>query len=184
MLETIRPTKRAKMFDLAVDPAPILLDFKMEKQEKDNWCWAATAKSVSHFYKHDSSWTQCRIAQQAFPDKHCPCAAPDSCDKQWYLEHALSTTSNFSCYTDPLTFDAIENELEGGRVIGARTEWIDWGVRRGHFVVIYGCWRTAAGGKYLKIRDPFYVESESDIAGFSTSYRTSGKWTHSYLTNP
>ena len=35
------------------------LGFNMEPQQASNWCWAATSKSVSHFYWFFSPWTQC-----------------------------------------------------------------------------------------------------------------------------
>ena len=33
------------------------LPFNMEAQTETNWCWAATATSVSHFYASSSTWT-------------------------------------------------------------------------------------------------------------------------------
>lgn len=47
-----------------------ILPFNMEAQLKTNWCWAATAKSVSRFYSRLTPWTQCKIASQEL-DKSC-----------------------------------------------------------------------------------------------------------------
>src|SRR5690606_25369976 len=114
---------------------PVYLNFNMETQTQSNWCWAATARSVSDFYSSGSTWTQCLIAARAFPTFSC-CTAPGPCNKAWFLDRALSITSNFVSFTGSMNFAAVAAELGGGRVIGARTGWSGGG---GHFMVIHGC---------------------------------------------
>ena len=38
------------------------LGFDMQLQTQSNWCWAATATSVSHYYWWFSPWVQCTVA--------------------------------------------------------------------------------------------------------------------------
>ncbi|MEX2552467.1 MAG: hypothetical protein WD627_05655 [Actinomycetota bacterium] len=39
----------------------VTLPFDMQLQTQSNWCWAATAASVSLYYWPWSGWTQCKV---------------------------------------------------------------------------------------------------------------------------
>ncbi len=153
----------------------INLAFDMQQQIMSNWCWAATATSVSIFYNKYSSWTQCSVAAATL-SAQC-CQAPHPCDKAWYLNEALDKTGNFIRYMQPLGYAEVEQEITAGRVIGCRVQWPDG---KGHFVVIYGC----RDNKYYSIDDPSGGKSETTISGFMTAYLGSGRWTHSFITKP
>lgn len=168
------PKKTAKYI-----PTSNLLSFNMERQLQSNWCWAATAKSVSVFYLTASTWTQCSVAQKAF--KTPCCQAPHPCNTPWYLDRALRITGNFDALMHgSMTFASVKNELASTRLIGARIGWSGGG---GHFMVIHGC-RTFGGTNYLNIDDPIYGKSDITETVFSTQYQGSGKWTHTYKTKP
>src|SRR5262249_52700326 len=47
----------------AVAPGADAMPFLMQIQLQDNWCWAATATSVSHFYNSASAWSQIALAK-------------------------------------------------------------------------------------------------------------------------
>lgn len=158
--------------------SPVLLSFDMQHQVQGQWCWAATAASVSIFYDAESTWTQCLIAQQIMGTTCC--ITPSPCNKPWFLNEALSVTNNFVKQSSPLTFEEVEAELSAGRVVGAR---VGWPGGNGHFVVIYGC-KTVDGVNYYSIDDPIDGKSDTTEAGFMEAYQSAGIWTHSYTTKP
>src|SRR4051794_1237702 len=77
--------------DLLGGSEPVLQSFNMQHQVQDQWCWAATAASVSLFYNRTSTWTQCLVAAQIMGTTCCVALAP--CNKPWYLNDALSVTN-------------------------------------------------------------------------------------------
>jgi hypothetical protein len=159
----------------------MILNFDMEQQIKPLWCWAATAKSVSHFYLQSSQWTQCQIASSELAMGCCNNTFPADCDQVWYLDRALTRTNNYSSMDySSITWNDILQELRTGRVIGARIQWRDGG---GHFVIIYGA-TEINDEEYLYIDDPAGIgKSVVTFNQFLTNYRGDGKWTHTYYTN-
>ncbi|HEY4265526.1 MAG TPA: papain-like cysteine protease family protein [Micropepsaceae bacterium] len=156
------------------------LNFNMQAQTQTNWCWAATSTSVSHFYWSASTWTQCSVASAELGRTDCCNASvPSACNVSWYLDRALTRTSNLqSMVTGTIGFDAILAELRAGRVVGARIGWSGGG---GHFMCIYGCSRVI-GTEYVDIDDPIYGKSHITLATFTSNYQGSGSWTHTYYT--
>ncbi|SEJ41625.1 Peptidase C39 family protein [Dyadobacter koreensis] len=157
---------------------PVMLTFSIQKQIQTQWCWAATAVSISLFYDNSSTWTQCSLAEAAL-NSEC-CQFPEPCNKPWYLHEALTITDNFIKYSDTLTFNEVEDELKNGKVIGCRIGWVGGG---GHFVVLYGC-KSVDGVNYFSIDDPTDGKIEVTEAAFLSAYQGSGKWTHTFITKP
>lgn len=155
------------------------LAFNMQAQTQSNWCWAATATSVSHFYWFISSWTQCRVANDELGHNDC-CnnPVPSACNVPWYLDRALTRTNNFVSVTGPASFQQIRDEIDAGRPVGARIGWSGGG---GHFMVIYG-YSLVAGVEYFDIDDPIYGKSHLTVSDFSSNYQGSGTWTDTYFT--
>lgn len=156
------------------------LGFSMQAQLASNWCWAATSRSVSHFYWFSSTWTQCEIvnAELGRTDA-CSTPTPAGANVPWYLDKALDRTKNFvSIHAAPATFAQIRAEIDAGRPIGARIGWNGGG---GHFMAIYG-YSTWFGEEYVDIDDPIYGKSHLTLSEFSTNYQGSGTWTHYYIT--
>jgi hypothetical protein len=158
----------------------LALDFTMQAQTEDNWCWAAAAASVSHFYRSNSPWTQCLVANAELEQTNCCDApAPGPCDVPWFLDRALARTENFVRFVyGTVDTETIRAELQAGRVVGARIGWNGGG---GHFVMIYGI-STVAGLEYLDIDDPIYEKSHITVEVFTNSYQGNGSWTHTYFT--
>lgn len=155
------------------------LDFTMQAQTESNWCWAATATSVSHFYRVRSRWTQCRVADAELQRTDC-CGSPTAgpCNVPWYLDRALTRTRNLVRVTGPVSFSAVRAEIDAGRPVGARVGWSGGG---GHFTCIYG-YSTVLGQAFLDVDDPIHGTSHLTVADFSTDYQGSGTWTHTYFT--
>lgn len=157
-----------------------VLSFDMELQTQSNWCWAATSKSVSHFYSAFSPWTQCKIASEELDQTCCDSPVPGACNIPWYLDKALARTNNFvSIQSGTITWSKVKEELQKGLVVGARIGWSGGG---GHFMVIHGVSKTN-GVEYLHIDDPIYGKSTLTYTQFATNYQNSGTWTHTYFTN-
>ncbi|MCA8880757.1 MAG: C39 family peptidase [Rhodobacteraceae bacterium] len=156
------------------------LSFDMQLQTQGNWCWAATATSVSHFYWRFSSWTQCKVASAELDRTDC-CngTVPSPCNVPWYLDRALSRTNNFVSYMGgQASFATVKAEIDAGRPVGARIGWSGGG---GHFMVIYGYSRVGAV-EYFDIDDPIYGKTHLTVADFASNYQGSGSWTHTYFT--
>src|SRR5262249_49866891 len=62
------------------------LHFTMQHQEQTQWCWSATATSVSQYYNAASTWTQCSLVNAELGRTDC-CSAPSSndCNQPWTL---------------------------------------------------------------------------------------------------
>ncbi|WP_169814781.1 papain-like cysteine protease family protein [Nocardia crassostreae] len=161
------------------------LAFTMEAQTQSNWCWAATATSVSHYYWLFSHWTQCKVACNELSRTDC-CGSPvpSECNVPWYLDRALTRTDNLDSFTGAITFDRIKQEIDAGRPIGAR---IEWGTGGGHFMVIYGYGyfhrRVHSRPRYyVDIDDPIYGKQHVSLDAFTNNYRGDGRWTSTFFT--
>lgn len=155
------------------------LAFDMQHQTQSNWCWAATATSVSRFYWKISSWTQCLVANAELNLDHC-CDddVPNACNVTWWLAKALQRTNNFVSVTGPASFQTVRDEIDAGRPVGARIGWDDGG---GHFMVIYG-YSIVGNTNYFDIDDPIYGKSHIPMSEFSDNYQGNGTWTDTDFT--
>src|SRR6478609_4406714 len=155
------------------------LSFDMQAQTQTNWCWAATATSVSHFYWLLSTWTQCKVAcGELGRTDCCNSTVPGACNVPWFLDGALTRTDNFVSIMGVATFQQVRAEIDAGRPVGARVGWSGGG---GHFMAIYG-FSTVGGVEYFDIDDPIYGKTHLTVSEFSTNYQGSGTWTHTYFT--
>lgn len=154
------------------------LPFNMQLQTQSNWCWAATANSVSHYFWRWSTWSQCKIANAELGHTDCcHSPVPSDCNVPWYLDRALTRTRNFVSIQGAADFEQVRAQIDAGKPVGARIGWSGGG---GHFMVIYG-YSTIGGGEYFDIDDPIYGKSHIPVSEFSNSYQGSGSWTHTYF---
>jgi hypothetical protein len=157
------------------------LDFRMQHQRHSNWCWAAVSTSVALFYQPAGKWTQCAVANNELGRKDCcRTGAGGKCNMIGHLQDSLTVVGHAT--TPPFVvgavgFDRAQAEIDGGRPLGARTQWA--GSKIGHFVTIVGYHRAV---ELLTVDDPLYGRSHVDYRTFCTDYRGSGSWTHSYYT--
>jgi hypothetical protein len=156
-----------------------ILNFNMELQTQSNWCWAATSKSVSHFYgRFLNPWTQCKIASSELGQTCCTSPVPGPCNVPWYLDRALARTQNFVSFGGQMSWSDVKAQVDQGLVVGTRIGWSGGG---GHFMVIYGVSKIL-NTEYFHIDDPIYGKSILTVSQFSNNYQGSGSWTHSYHT--
>jgi len=168
-------------FDAVEEPLggtpSIVVNFQMDYQEEDQWCWAAASKSVCNFYDPNNNWTQCLIVGVALQNNNC-CSQRFQCNRANVLETPLQIVRCYRTTAQPLSYQEIEHELNNGNVICAR---IGWRPRGGHFVSIYGC-STNNGIEYLYVGDPWFGDTIVTMQEFAQSYKNNGFWTHAYLT--
>lgn len=156
----------------------MVLPFNIEMQIKSRWCWAATSKSVSTFYRAASIWSQCSVASAELSLACCNTPFPAACDRDWYLDRALTRTGNFVSIANPVSWETVEQEINQGRVLGARIGWFG---RGGHFMVIHGT-SVIAEQQFLHIDDPISGKSMLPYDQFLNNYEGNGRWTHTYFT--
>jgi hypothetical protein len=158
------------------------LAFDMQTQYLSQWCWAATATSVSHFYWRWSTWTQCRVVNAELGRSDC-CQRGlhrlRSCNRPWKFDKALTRTNNFlNWMSGQASFQQVADEIDRGRPVGARIGWNNGG---GHFAMIYGYSRIA-GTEYFDVDDSIYGKSHLSVTVFSSNYQGTGTWTDTYFT--
>lgn len=147
------------------------LKFKIQEQQKSNWCWAAVSQAVSHYtlgYQKDN--TQVYIASRL---TGCSCTRAcqgiNHCNRKQLLPRALSVarcshkaishhpSSPFSALL-PSIIDRIHLDLP----IPCRIQWTK--DNTGHFSVIYGYY--IGQEKWIFVADPDTGYSEWDSAVF------------------
>lgn len=163
---------------------------QVETQKHDQWCWAAVAVSISHYYeKQASPWTQCQLANRELGMSVDCCQDGEACNTSWYLERALDRVGHYREYRKlvPTTsqFPLIQQELDSGRLPCVRVSWRK--STEGHFLVITGYSTTHRNGRlceFLDVSDPRYGSDTRTLeySQLMSSYRSIGVWTHTYLT--
>jgi hypothetical protein len=156
------------------------LDFSMQRQEREHWCWAANASSVSKYFKRDSKWSQCAIATACLEGKKC-CDAPGSCDRPYTLIHPLEKTGNLvSEKHDSDSWEDLQAQINNSRPVCCYIMW-DNDPDNGHFVTVSGYDSTTND---VIVNDPLYGPDPAPIPyhTFVTSYRGSGRWDYSHHT--
>jgi hypothetical protein len=156
------------------------LPFSLQHQLQTNWCWSACAASTSTFYDPASTWGQCPLVNAELEQSTC-CedGASGACNLPWYLDRALRRTGNFvSVSSGRAPWTTLRAELDAGRPVGARIGWRGGG---GHFVMLTG-YKSTSGVHEVDVQDPWTGRSTLNVDEFATNYKSSGTWTHTYLT--
>lgn len=111
-----------------------ILNFKIEKQRQDFWCWAASAASIARFIDAQSVWTQCLVASGVLR-MEC-CVDEEVCDTTGALDEAMSLTQTLDAWHSGTARQSyIVKAIDASMLVGCllrRTGGID------HFVVVYG----------------------------------------------
>jgi hypothetical protein len=152
------------------------LNFTMQHQQQDEWCWAAVSISIAAYFG-DASWSQCGLANSFFGQVLC-CMYPNSCNRPFFLDQALQKVGHFRLFsTGPAALNQVQAEIAAGRPLGVRIQWAGSG--DGHFVAIDGCTDDS-----VEVQDPWtggYTSVEYNT--FLTAYAgigDTGVWTHCY----
>ena len=155
------------------------LDVQVPHQEQDNWCWCAVTVGFNTFFDSAFSLAQCETAAEVLGIKDA-CIRPgdDDVNTLFELDVALSKFGRLAHMSGVLKFEEIQKQIDAGRPVGVHVFFVDSGVS--HFTVIRG-YRSGPVST-LAIDDPLYDESEWSYQEFVDSYKGSGAWKHSYLT--
>ena len=159
----------------------VILPFTMQVQQQTEWCWAATAASVSAFYNVAPVLSQCQIASECLGGMEC-CITPlppppppyweGNCS--YALDAALNVVKHLAAGPtgDILPFASIMNEINGRRPICCH-------ISTGHFNAIVGYHNDS--NQDLVVRDPLYGEHIVPYRVF-VSGNNGSVWDDTYLT--
>jgi ABC-type bacteriocin/lantibiotic exporter with double-glycine peptidase domain len=148
-------------------------NLRFQQQEHNEWCWAAVAAMVAHFYDTTSTVTQCGVA--AITTHNC-CAQPlpVGCNVPVDLDSALTFVDRFHApVLGPLTPGQLIRKTDAEKPVCARIGWAGGG---GHFVVIKGYDNRDPQTLFLSISDPQRGEYNIPFETFRD------RWTNSYYT--
>ena len=149
----------------------------MQQQHEDEWCWAAVAVSVDHYFDTASTWTQESLASQ-IEGQDCS-GDPESCDVPETLQDALTAVNrlNGSPETDSLQFDEVKTAIDACLPLCVRIGWSGGGA---HFVAIDGYGETPAKDILVHVKDPYYGDSTVLFNDFLNDYLGCGNWTATF----
>jgi hypothetical protein len=154
---------------------------EIQTQQKHFWCWAAVAVSVEHYLDTGSTLTQCDLAQKVFPNDHCVCADPQSCNFEWYLDDALAKIGRLEAVETgqkTLSFQEVKDAVDAHLPVCVAIEWAQGG---GHFVAIDGYGTSPAGVPVIDVLDPAFGEGWIwDFDSFLNSYDNIGHWSATF----
>lgn len=156
----------------------------MQRQETDNWCWAANTASIANCYAGQNLWTQCSVASRMFNKPCCPGDSHPECDEDSYLDEGLQRTHNLAAPELPraLSSDEIKDQIDQRRLIGVRIRWANG---FGHFITIHG-YSINAGQFFVYVKDPQRPSSVPSYNELVNSYQHAegARWSHTYFSRP
>ena len=160
----------------AAERSSKILSFTMQGQKQTEWCWAATAASISVFYRDNPALSQCEVATRCIGIDCCVTPLPPDGNRTWALENALYRINHLaSGPTEPLMFQEIKDEIDQGRPVCCRISW-------GHFNAIVGYYDD--GHQDIVVRDSLYPGDHTlpyELFVSPNGYH-GGYWQNSYLT--
>ena len=182
-LRTVAPAGGRIALGMAANGSGKLV-MNIPNQEQDNWCWAAVAVGIGDFLLARQT-QQCAFASDVLGMASGACCGTQSggpCDKQWYLDRALSKVGCFERLDVPASFADVGTEIDDGHPLGVRIRWSNGS---GHFVAITAYRTGGSGAQIVTVQDPWGPkELDYEIGKLNGQYGTSsGSWTHSYYTS-
>lgn len=156
----------------------ILADFRIQRQLREQWCWAAVAASIASF--HDGiNIRQCNLAERFLGEPCCMNMTLRACDVPWLLDEALRFNNNLEDFFEGrITLNNIKFHIDNKCPVCCRIEW-PRGNRDGHFIVIYG---YSLIQDTIAVADPLRgVFPAVSFPAFLNSYEN-GQWTTTYIT--
>ena len=162
-----------------------VLQFSMQGQQQSNWCWAATAASVSQYYGVNPVMTQCQIASKCLDMDCCITPLPPPPPPNWdgNITYALDVALRVSQHlaegptSDVLPFSSIMSEIDGGKPVCCH---VSWDSDNGHFNAIVGYYND--DNQDVVVCDSLLGEHTLPYAMFVNNYNGGGTWDNSYLT--
>lgn len=157
-----------------------LMDYQMQHQLQNAWCWSAVSTSTSVFYDEHSPWTQCSLVSKVLNQPGC-CqdGSTPQCNQPYYLDKGLGATGNLeSVSTGAQTPTTVQTQMDAIRPLAIRVGWQGGG---GHFILISGIGEEQT---MVAVQDPWFGPSYIKYNVLVEKYQGMGHWTHSYFTKP
>jgi hypothetical protein len=163
------------------------LSFSMQSQQQSEWCWAATAASVSAFYCDTPAASQCEIASRCLSMSCCITPLPPppppywSGNRTYTLDVALSNLGHLvggptgAC----LDFNTIVAQIRAGHPVCCHISW-DGGAPGGHFMAIIGYDESNADVTVVD-PSPVFGDGTFPYKALVQDYH-GGQWDDTYLT--
>lgn len=139
-----------------------------KKQEKTQWCWAATAQMTGKYMYPSSTRTQTQIVTNVKGSAvNDPATTSETATATKYATH---NTINFAAVYSTFSFASVKSYIDAGIPL---QPLVNDG-SSGHYYVIYG-YHESSSDNYLYLVDPW------DGYGKYTSYSSflNGTWTES-----
>lgn len=162
----------------AVPPKTVVLNFLIQTQLQDNWCWLAVTASCFQFYNagNPNPWTQCTLANSCLGQVTC-CANPGSaaCDIAGYPQTAMQTAGVWKSTTSGATptWANVQTAINAGQPI---VTGILQGGAVGHAQVIFGYTEPSV----IYVADPW--PGVGEFASDYTSYPGAGSlWNETFF---
>src|SRR4051794_11279310 len=119
VLDRAEPAARPRAA-AAVDPFRWhWVDFCMQAQVEDQWCWAATAVSIDWYFNHGSQLRQCSFAGQVLGIADCcptlTVPGNPTCDQPFSMTAALTALHRLRRKAGPATFAQVKHQIDAGR---------------------------------------------------------------------
>jgi hypothetical protein len=163
-----------------------VLNFQIESQSQDQWCWAAVAASVCTFYNDETAPTQCGLANQfLFSAGCCQDGASDDCNIPFALDIVLNKLGHLvQPARGVVPFEDLDHEIAvNQQPVVARIMFSD--LVTAHFVVVIGSALDEGGTQVVKVADPSEAAGNVTSIPYATlvnDYRPGATWEQTYFT--
>ena len=156
------------------------LNVPMIKQTESNWCWAACADMVTHYYGN-TGLAQCDFANFLFSLNAC-CAAPSSalCNSGCQLNDVSKVFSRYgissSLTQSNVSFSTLDFEISNSRPVEVAYYWLDsqGKIVGGHVALVIQT-GVANGQQAVRVNDPAYGSGGVLFSDLITAYGM-GTW--------
>lgn len=137
-------------------PHQLELAFEMQQQEWSNWCWAATASSISQYFHGDDY-----VPQEEIVGRSLGLPPPWIPDKTWDRGSPMLTGLRIvGCddltYSGSASIRQVMRQLDHGNPVCVQ---IKWPTKGRHAVVVHGCWVDEDGEDHFLVGDPGLEDS-------------------------
>ncbi|MGV1955493.1 papain-like cysteine protease family protein [Agrobacterium sp. 22-224-1] len=134
-------------------PNQLELAFEMQTQKWSNWCWAATASSISQYFNGDD-----HVPQEEIVGRSLGLPPPWVPDESWNRgERMLTGLRIVGCdgatYPGAASFRQVMRQLDGGNPVCVQIKWPAVGR---HAVVVHGCWLDEDDEDHFLVGDPCF----------------------------
>ncbi|MCV2395172.1 hypothetical protein OEB99_12715 [Actinotalea sp. M2MS4P-6] len=123
-------------------------------QEKTNWCWVASSKTVISWVGATNS-SQCQLYKWGKGVSSCAGNEPGSFTTDVSRLLAKAGVSNIGYVTGPLSFASVRSEIDVNRVLLMRWAWD--GQTVGHQLTIYGYNTDGTRIAYINPADGYHT---------------------------